>query len=110
MLVTNIFSFSHNIFNPFIEKKHHFSSSLIFSSAKAFNLDQDEILSFDKELRISYLSKHRYFYSSGIAGGQMGGFFQGGQCFSPPTRQRRDSFNDSPEDINRHTSRFVFDH
>ena len=39
MLVTSIFSFSHNVFNSIRDKKYH-----------AFNLDQSRILSFGKEL------------------------------------------------------------
>ena len=49
MLVTSIFSLSHNVFNP-IKNKSNNLSILILSFANIFNLDQCEILSFGKEL------------------------------------------------------------
>ena len=49
MLVTSIFSFSHNVFNPIRDKNHH-SSCIILLSANAFNFDQSKILSLGKEL------------------------------------------------------------
>ena len=50
MLVTSIFSFSHNIFYLFQNKFHFFESNSFLSSANAFNWDQSKILSLDKEL------------------------------------------------------------
>ena len=48
MLVTSIFSFSHNVFYP-SQNKFQFSVTCILSSSTAFNLDQSEML-FGKEL------------------------------------------------------------
>ena len=52
MLVTSIFSFSHNIFFPFIKKKKkiNFWVTFIFLSANAFTLDKSKILPFGKGL------------------------------------------------------------
>ena len=49
MLVTNILSFSHNVFNP-IKDKIFILANSVLSSANAFNLDQSNILLFGKEL------------------------------------------------------------
>ena len=49
MLVTSIFSFSHNVFYPF-QNEFHFFSHIFFVVCKSFNLDQSKILSFGKEL------------------------------------------------------------
>ena len=52
MLVTSIFSFSHSVLDRIKDKKKIIIlSTLILSSANAFNLDQSEILSFGKELK-----------------------------------------------------------
>ena len=51
MLVTSIFSFSHNVFYP-SQDKFQFLSLFFLSSANAFNLDLTKILSFRKELNI----------------------------------------------------------
>ena len=51
MLVTSIYSFSQNVFNPIKGKNHHFC---YFYSANAFNLDKFKNLSFDKELNPIY--------------------------------------------------------
>ena len=48
MLVTSIFSFSHNIFYPFINKDQYFSPIYFLT----FNLDKSEILLFSKELTV----------------------------------------------------------
>ena len=48
-LVASILSFSHNVFYP-IQNKFQYLVTLILSSANAFNLDQPENLSFDKDL------------------------------------------------------------
>ena len=50
MLVTSIFSFSHNNFYPFQREFLYLSYIFNLSSASAFNLDQSKILSFGKEL------------------------------------------------------------
>ena len=50
MLVTSIFSFSHNVFYTVKDRNHHFSH-IILSSANAFNLVTPKILSFGKELK-----------------------------------------------------------
>ena len=42
MLVTNIFSFSHNVFYPLRDKFYHFPPYLIFCLQNAFNLDHFE--------------------------------------------------------------------
>ena len=49
MLVTSIFSFSHNVFYP-SQNKFQFFSHIYLSSANAFSLNQSKILSFGKEL------------------------------------------------------------
>ena len=61
MLVTSIFSFSHNVFLPSPlpppqkkkkkKKKFNFFGQHIVSSANALNLDQFKILSFGEELK-----------------------------------------------------------
>ena len=53
MLVTSIFSFSHNVFLPFPKTNSIFHSHFL-SSANALNLDQSKILSFGKELSLLY--------------------------------------------------------
>ena len=50
MLVSSIFSFSHNVFYHF-QKKFNFSVTFILSSANAFYLDQSKILLFGTELK-----------------------------------------------------------
>ena len=50
ILVTSIFSFSHNVFCPSQTKFQFFSHIFFFSSAKPFNLDWPKILSFGKGL------------------------------------------------------------
>ena len=61
MLVTIIFSFSHNVFNPFREKFDHLSHTEIvvrksfkfgMSSAKALNLENAKIFLYGKGLTI----------------------------------------------------------
>ena len=52
MLVTSIFSFSHNVFDP-SQTKLIFSFTFILLSANASNLDQSKILSFGEKLRMS---------------------------------------------------------
>ena len=56
MLVTSIFSFSHNIFYP-SQFQFQFLSHIFFffSSANAFNLDQSKYLLFGKELTHSLI-------------------------------------------------------
>ena len=49
MLVTNIFSFSHNLFYP-SQNKFQFLAEFNLSSANAFNLEQSKNLSFGKDL------------------------------------------------------------
>ena len=49
MLVTSIFSFSHNVFCA--EREIIISAPFILSSENSFNLDQSKILPFGKELR-----------------------------------------------------------
>ena len=56
MLVTGIFSFSHNIFYPFPEIIFSFSAMSILLSANAYNLDKSKNLSFGKEWKIQNLS------------------------------------------------------
>ena len=51
MLVTSIFLFSHNVFNP-IKTKIIIIAPFILSSAYAFNMDQSRILLFCKGLNI----------------------------------------------------------
>ena len=51
MLVTSIFSFTHNVFYP-LKTNFNFSVTFILSSANAFNLDLTKILSFGKELDV----------------------------------------------------------
>ena len=53
MLVTSIFSFSHDVFDPSLNKIQ-FLSHIIFLSANAFNLDRSKNLLFGKELSIKY--------------------------------------------------------
>ena len=48
-LVTSIFSFFHNVYNP-VKDKVNIWSTFIFSSAIAFNLERSNILLFGKEL------------------------------------------------------------
>ena len=56
MLVTSIFSFSHNVFHPTQCKiKVNFSLTFILLSADAFNLDRSKILSFGKELTMKQI-------------------------------------------------------
>ena len=50
MLKTNIFSYSHNVFN-LSQNKSQFFGHIYLSSANAFNLDKSKILSFGKELK-----------------------------------------------------------
>ena len=47
MLITSIFSFSHNVFN-FFENRLQFLSDIYFAACKYFNLDQSKILEFVK--------------------------------------------------------------
>ena len=49
MLVTTIFSFSHNVLFPIKEKNHHFGN-IKFVVCKCFQFGQATILSFGKEL------------------------------------------------------------
>ena len=52
MLVTNIFSFSHNVFySP--QNKFQFLSNNFLSSANPFNLDWYQILLFGKDLKVA---------------------------------------------------------
>ena len=51
MLVTSIFSFSYNVFNPSPPKNVNFSVIFIFSSASSFKVDQSKNLLFGKELK-----------------------------------------------------------
>ena len=51
MLVTSIFSFSHNVFFPSLYK-FQVSINFILSSVNAFNLGRSRILSFGEELNI----------------------------------------------------------
>ena len=55
MVVTNIFSFSHNVCT-LLTWNISFWVTLILSSAKAFGLEQSKILSFGKELNFVLLS------------------------------------------------------
>ena len=50
ILVTSIFSFSHNVLYPFQNKFSIFSFTYDLLSANAFNLDQYKILLYGKEL------------------------------------------------------------
>ena len=63
MLVTSIFSFSHNVFKPFKDKnrqiKYMFFFFFILSSENAFNLGQSKILTFGKGLNFHYLNSSR---------------------------------------------------
>ena len=68
MLVTSIFSFSHNVFYPW-KKEVNFSVTFILSSANDFSLDQFKIVSFSKELstRVDnqeqrFLTRFRYTF------------------------------------------------
>ena len=63
MLVTSIFSFSHNVFYP-SKTNFNFSATFNLSSANAFNLDQSKNLSFGKELTLSQTSPG--FYVSAV--------------------------------------------
>ena len=59
LLVTSIFSFSHNVFYS-SQDKVHFSSHSYLSSAKSFKLDWSEILSFGyKGLTAYQMTKFR---------------------------------------------------
>ena len=51
MLVTSIFSFSHNVFHP-SPQKINFSVTFILLSASPFSLDRSKNLSFGKELKL----------------------------------------------------------
>ena len=53
LLVTSIFSVSHNVFHP-IKDQNHLFKYFILSSANAFNLDRSKILLFGKELIIPF--------------------------------------------------------
>ena len=58
MLVSSIFSFSHNV-SYHLKKNFCFLITLILSSANAFNLDQSKNLSFGKGLTSDRFSPHR---------------------------------------------------
>ena len=63
MLVTSIFAFSHNVFNPY-KDNIIILRTLILSSANAFDLEQSKILSIGKELTLSQTSPG--FYVSAV--------------------------------------------
>ena len=52
MLVTNIFSISHNV----SQNKFKFSVTFMLSSTDALNLDRSNMLSFGKEITVSFFS------------------------------------------------------
>ena len=54
ILVTNFFSFSHNVFYP-SQNIFQFSRTFILSSVNAFNLDQSKNLRIGKELILNKL-------------------------------------------------------
>ena len=54
MLVTSIFSFSHNVFNPIKKKEIITIATFYFSSANALNLVKSKKLSFSKYLNDSF--------------------------------------------------------
>ena len=56
MLLSSIFSFSHNVFHP-IKAIIIISATFILSFANAFNLDQAKIHSFGKELTLHQTTK-----------------------------------------------------
>ena len=62
MLVTSIFSFSHNVFYPSKTKIKIFHLLLFLSSANALNLDQSKMLSFDQEWKIEHVNGPFYMY------------------------------------------------
>ena len=51
MLVTSIFSFSHDVFYSIKKRKIVILATFYLASANAFNLDTSKILSFGKELQ-----------------------------------------------------------
>ena len=57
ILVTRIFSFSHNVCYP-SKKNFRFPVTFILSSANAFNLDLSKNLSFGKELTLDHMNKY----------------------------------------------------
>ena len=63
MLVTSIFSFSHNVFYP-SQNRFQFSFTFILSSANAFNLDQSENMLFGIELKVALQILGRKFYKN----------------------------------------------
>ena len=76
MLVTSIFSFTHNV-STLAKTKFMFSVTYILSSAKVFNLGQSKILTFGKELthyettKILALSKLKTFVDDKFTVAQM---------------------------------------
>ena len=58
MLVTSIFSFSHNVFYP-SQKRFQFFVTFILSSTNAFNLDKSKVLSFGKGLNSRQNNQNR---------------------------------------------------
>ena len=64
MLLTSIFTFSHNVFYP-SQKEFLLLSMYILLSANAFNLDHSKSLSFSKELRIQYQVTASKYNASG---------------------------------------------
>ena len=65
MLVTSIFSFSHNVFHQ-SQTEICFKVSFILSSANAFNLDQSKNLSFGKVLKgqLSFVAESVVYMTS----------------------------------------------
>ena len=53
MLVTSIFSFSHNVFE-LIKNRSHYSNNILFVVRKCFEIAQVQKLSFGKEVNISF--------------------------------------------------------
>ena len=64
MLVTSIFSFSHNV-HTLPKTNFKISATSNLSSANVFNLDQSENLLFGKELSFQYI--HTMYYSHYIS-------------------------------------------
>ena len=60
MLVTSIFSFSHNVFYP-SQNKFQFLSHIYLSSANASSSDRSKILSFGKEFMLTVLKPSQPF-------------------------------------------------
>ena len=66
MLVTSIFSFSHNVFDPIKHKEVIILANFILLSANASNLDQSGVLSFGKELTFYQMTNFRLFHTDRV--------------------------------------------